>query len=229
MRFVYGFIVLVLALGAGLWWFLHRPAGLPAIIDLSVAQSAFVVHGTDLARVAIVAIPTGTGVSPDQYQDLGDASLVKGGTPQTWALPIPDEPQLYAQVYAEGYDDHGAVVGRAYLPQTGATAIAELLWPSSAAPAQTWFTVHDSGSSTTVKVTSRITVELPSAQYASSSLSIVPSGAMGETFGADAQPGDWVRTFETVSPGTATITVPPLDPSVTSPFTLIVNVIPDTD
>jgi hypothetical protein len=68
----------------------------------------------------------------------------------------------------------------------------------------------DNGKTLAVTETSRVTLILPN-QYDKNALSVSPKDSLGETFGASAPVGTWVRTFQTLSPGTATITVPSTD------------------
>ncbi len=64
------------------------------------------------------------------------------------------------------------------------------------------------GETVRISETSRLTFELPAAEYDSRSLTINPGGMFGETFGASPAPGYWVRTFEALKPGDATFTIP---------------------
>jgi hypothetical protein len=70
---------------------------------------------------------------------------------------------------------------------------------------------YDNGRTIAIVPTSRITLELPSSLYDEKTLVITPKDSMGETFGASSEPGNWVRTFEAVSVGTTTISVPSKD------------------
>lgn len=81
----------------------------------------------------------------------------------------------------------------------------------------------DNNTSSTVAETSRITIALPSDGYDPQALTISPTGVFGETFGASAPAGYWVRTFEAVRSGTATFRVPARSPQYPD-YALTVNV-----
>ena len=91
---------------------------------------------------------------------------------------------------------------------------------------KTRFDIADSGMAVSIPETSRISIELPAKQYAADALTISPQNILGETFGADARPGDWVRTFEVAAIGDATITVPSKDGVHAHDFTLVVHGVP---
>lgn len=74
------------------------------------------------------------------------------------------------------------------------------------------YSTQDNGKTIALSMTSRITIELPEAQYDQRALALAPGGSMGETFGASAEPGYWVRTFEATTVGTTTLIVPPKSP-----------------
>lgn len=85
------------------------------------------------------------------------------------------------------------------------------------------YNLSDNGHTIAIVTTARITVSLPSAGYDKNTLSITPPGILGETFGANAQPGNWVRTFEAVHSGIAMVTVPSLNGSYAD-YRLMVNI-----
>lgn len=84
--------------------------------------------------------------------------------------------------------------------------------------------VADNGRTIDVKETDRVTLDLPSAGYDRSALSLSPADSFGETFGANAAPGDWVRTFQAILPGTTTLRVPALPGSGYQDYVLTLQV-----
>lgn len=83
--------------------------------------------------------------------------------------------------------------------------------------------LQDNGKHLALGETSRITIILPEAGYDKNSVTITPQSTFGETFGASSAPGDWVRTFEAVAPGDATITIPALNASY-RPFVITATI-----
>jgi hypothetical protein len=128
--------IVVAAVG---WYVYHSSQNVPTstngpiITSFDVHDGSFVVEGSNLALVEVWGVPTGTGVTPDAYQRIGDMSLEASSTDvaQTWMLGVPAKPMLLAQVFARGYGTGGATTSDVYLPQTGATAINDLLWGST--------------------------------------------------------------------------------------------------
>lgn len=86
-------------------------------------------------------------------------------------------------------------------------------------------TLENNGETLTVAETTRITLILPTLQYAKNTLIITPRGSLGETFGASPPAGMWVRTFEGLAPGTSTITVLPKN-KIDPPFVLTLRITP---
>ena len=107
-----------------------RTAPPAAINDIVIQKPNLVVHGRNLARVEVWAIPTGTNVTADSYQKLGDATLAETSRAgmQEWTLPIPERPLLITELFAQGFDASNASVGRVSAPQTGASALYDALW-----------------------------------------------------------------------------------------------------
>jgi len=102
----------------------------PAILSFTVERPDFVVHGTDLSRVEIWVVPTGTGITEADYQKLGDAALSGTDTNgiKTWTLAIPQEEFLATDILARGFDENGETLSDVSLGITGATEIHDELW-----------------------------------------------------------------------------------------------------
>lgn len=73
---------------------------------------------------------------------------------------------------------------------------------------------QNSGISCKLSISSRITLSLPSVSYLKSALSINPSDALHDTFGASTQNERWVRTFQASKAGKVILSVPSKDKSV---------------
>ncbi len=147
--FMFGLVfVLLIFVGIGakiLYDESHKPVptpiitAAPAIRSMEVSKPFIAVYGTNLASVEVWAIPTGTGVSQNQYIFLGKASA-KAGTKnqavQTWLVGIPSAPLSITSIFANGYDEAGHFVGKITLPTQGATNLYTSIWGGST-PTQT--------------------------------------------------------------------------------------------
>jgi hypothetical protein len=136
-------IIAALVLLGLIFWgvhaFMNRPSGPAAgqaasttISSFTVERPNLVVHSSNLARLEVYAVPTGTGVSEADIQKLGDASLenTSDNRMQTWVLPIPKNPILATDIYVIGYNQGNQAVASMSLGITGATAINDALWGS---------------------------------------------------------------------------------------------------
>jgi hypothetical protein len=103
--------------------------GVPSISSIEIDSPDLIVHGENLAKVELRAIPTGTEIRESDHLTLGTATLLKveEGT-QVWIFPIPVEPVLATEIYAVGFDEENKRVGEVSLDQRGATAIHDALW-----------------------------------------------------------------------------------------------------
>jgi hypothetical protein len=82
------------------------------------------------------------------------------------------------------------------------------------------FSQEDNGKTVALAQASRISLILPNS-YSKAALTLSPAGSLGETFGASAPAGMWVRTFETTSPGATSIVVPGANRN-TAPYALTI-------
>jgi hypothetical protein len=76
---------------------------------------------------------------------------------------------------------------------------------------QNCLSISDDNKNLTFSVGARFSVYLPEANYSANALSITanPSDTLGEVFGAEPPTSsDWVRTFQAVKAGTASVTAP---------------------
>lgn len=106
-----------------------QPAASGTISAVFIERPYLVAKGTNLAKVEFWAVPTGTNITPDAYQKLGEARWAETtGATQRWQLPIPQNPLLVTEIFAKGLNETGTVVASSSLPLIGASAIYEALW-----------------------------------------------------------------------------------------------------
>jgi hypothetical protein len=106
------------------------PKGHAQLRAVLVKRPNIVVRGAYLAKVEIWAVPTGTGITEDEYTLVGAAkrSNAAGGN-EIWLFRITCESPLVSstEVFAKGFDESGYQIGRKSLPYTSLTAIAHAL------------------------------------------------------------------------------------------------------
>jgi hypothetical protein len=86
------------------------------------------IRGTYLSKVEVWAVPTGTGITPEQFVLLGNARRTTStGVEELWSFPIPpcetDTRLLATEVFVKGFNGKGDVAGTKSLPYSGATAV----------------------------------------------------------------------------------------------------------
>jgi len=82
-----------------------------------------------LSKVELWAIPTGTGITPDEYTLLGTAKRRNAaGQNEIWVFPIPSGPLSVTDIFAKGFDGQGRLIGTKSLPEKGASQIYDALW-----------------------------------------------------------------------------------------------------
>jgi hypothetical protein len=107
-----------------------QPSHQRAIIrSAGVKRPNIVVRGANLSKVEVWAIPTGTGITPDEYSLLGTANRSNAaGQKEVWVFPIPSGPLSATGIFAKGFDAEGKLVGTKLLPYQGASQIYDALW-----------------------------------------------------------------------------------------------------
>ena len=94
-----------------------------------MARDSFVVEGRGLARVDVLSAPTGTGITREQYQRMGNMTKKSElSAKQIWTMPLAC-PGSVTDVLAIGWNASGQEVGELYLPYNGVTEIARILCP----------------------------------------------------------------------------------------------------
>ncbi len=104
----------------------------PQLRTIEVRRPNVVIRGAYLHKVEVWAIPTGTGITPDEYVVLGNAKRTSAAGPkEIWLFPIPPcatETRLLAtEIFAKAFDEEGTVIGTKSLPHNGASAVHEAL------------------------------------------------------------------------------------------------------
>ncbi len=120
-------IFTVLALGLQS---VSQPSHQRAILrSVGIKRPNIIARGANLSKVEVWAIPSGTGITPDEYMLLGTAKLLNAaGQHEVWVFPITSTPLSVTDIFAKGFDAQGRVVGTKWLPQQGVTAIYDALW-----------------------------------------------------------------------------------------------------
>jgi hypothetical protein len=100
--------------------------------SIAVRRPNVVVRGSHLYKVEIWAIPTGTGITPDEYVLLGNAQRNNAaGAKEIWIfliLPCATDTRLLAtDIFARALNAKGAVIGTKSLSFSGASAVHEAL------------------------------------------------------------------------------------------------------
>ncbi len=105
-----------------------QPAKRPQLRRVEIRRPNVVIHGAYLDKVEVWAVPTGTGVSPDQYVLLGNAKRRNAeGSNEIWLFPIPscatDTRLTASEIFAKGFDTKETLIGKKSLPYVGASAV----------------------------------------------------------------------------------------------------------
>jgi hypothetical protein len=99
--------------------------------SVKVKRPNIVVRGRYLSKVEVWAVPTGTGITENEYTLLGEARRTSAaGSNEAWVFPLDckGETRLLAtEIFVGGFDSHGKGVGSKSLPYKGATEVYEAL------------------------------------------------------------------------------------------------------
>jgi hypothetical protein len=97
--------------------------------SIGIKRPNLVVRGSNLSKVELWAIPTGTGITPDEYMLLGTAKRRNAAGPnEIWVFPIPSAHLSVTDIFAKSFDGQGRLIGTKSLPQQGAGQIYDALW-----------------------------------------------------------------------------------------------------
>ena len=99
---------------------------------VQVKRPHIVIRGAYLSKVEVWAIPTGTGITPEEFVLLGNADRANpAGHNEMWVFRIPscktDTRLLATEVFVTGFSEKGDVVGSKSLPYRGASELYEAL------------------------------------------------------------------------------------------------------
>ena len=110
---------------------LAAPAAKRALLrSVEVKRPDIIMRGAYLGRVEVWAVPTGTGITPDEYTLVGRATRkTPAGRNETWLFPIDcaSTSLLATEVFVKAFDQTGKNVGTKSLPYSGATEINDAL------------------------------------------------------------------------------------------------------
>jgi hypothetical protein len=125
-------LMVCISLGLAVASFAAPPSKHPQITRIEVDRPKVVVRGAYLDKVEIWAVPTGTGITPENYVLLGTAERKNAaGAEEIWLFPIPScatETRLLAtEVFAKAFGPNGTFIGNKSLPYVGASAVHDAL------------------------------------------------------------------------------------------------------
>ncbi len=178
------------------------PVGKGSIQSMSIERPNIRVAGNKLTKVEVWAVPTGIGITEEQYQKLGEAALTETKTDdsQVWTLAIPKDPVLATEIFAKGFVKTD-LVGTVKLSVTGASEIYNMLWGTPAGEVGLrWL---DGGHTFVFNPAERFTVILDSKRYPQNKLICKPEGIIGGISNAPSPiaSNSYAASFETVKAG----------------------------
>ena len=108
------------------------PTRHPQIRGIEVKQPDVTISGAYLNRVEVWVVPTGTGITPDEYVLLGNAERSNAqGPKEIWLFTIPpcasDTRLMATALFAKAFDGNGTLVGTKSLSYRGVSALHEAL------------------------------------------------------------------------------------------------------
>jgi hypothetical protein len=96
--------------------------------SIEVQRPNIVIHGSYLGKIEVWAVPTGTGITPDEYVLLGHATrTTAAGQNEAWVFAVDCGSLLATQVFVSAFDKKGKAVGVKPLPYNGASEINDAL------------------------------------------------------------------------------------------------------
>lgn len=100
--------------------------------SVQVKDRSIVIRGAYLSRVEVWAVPTGTGITPSEFEFLGNAKQTNSrADSQRWVFSIPscetDTRLLATEIFAKGFNEKGKNIGTKSLPYFGASAVHDAL------------------------------------------------------------------------------------------------------
>jgi hypothetical protein len=101
-----------------------------SVYSVEVKWPNIIVKGTHLQRVEVWAVPSGTGITPDEFTLLGNAKRIStSGRHEVWLFPfVCSDTRLTAtEIFVKGFDAHGRMVGKKSLPYVGVSEVHDAL------------------------------------------------------------------------------------------------------
>ena len=96
--------------------------------SVEVKRPNIVIRGSYLGKIEVWAVPTGTGITPDEYTLLGHARRkTTAGRNEEWSFEVDCASLLATEVFVTAFDGKGKTVGIKPLPYAGATEINDAL------------------------------------------------------------------------------------------------------
>lgn len=95
-------------------------------IAVGLKESRISVRGNYLGKVEIWAVPSGTGITPDEFTLLGDAKRrTATGENERWIFPYScsDARLTATEIYAKGFSRNGKQIGKKSLPFVGVSSV----------------------------------------------------------------------------------------------------------
>lgn len=154
--------------------------------SFSVDGKNFVVNGKFLNRVEIWLIPAGSDISAEDYVKLGDAQNEVLGGLSAWVLPIPDDPQVVAGIFAKVFDKNGKEVGQLALSYGETEEILQAVWGKQVAE-NVEISLQDSGKSFSFPLGSEFSISLEGKKYLEQELRCQPDGIVFEVVSSTGQ------------------------------------------
>ncbi len=97
---------------------------------MTLEKPNLVIHGKNIGRAELWAVPPGIKIAEKDYKQIGTAMRDGTGSDgaERWLIPIPVEPVPATEIFAKVYDKGGGLVGTVSLPERGANVLRNLLW-----------------------------------------------------------------------------------------------------
>ena len=100
--------------------------------SVRIKRPNILIRGEYLSKVEVWAVPTGTGITPEQFVLLGNAKRTTStGVDELWLFPIPpcesDTHLLATELFVKGLNRKGEAASTKSLPYSGATALHQAL------------------------------------------------------------------------------------------------------
>lgn len=123
--------VFLIACLVGIAASIAAPATKRALLrSVEVKRPNILIRGAYLQNIEVWAVPTGTGITRDEYALVGTATRRgAAGQNETWLFPIECTSPLIpsTEIFVKAFDKTGKTVGTKSLPHTGASEISDAL------------------------------------------------------------------------------------------------------